>query len=264
MMGPAAAQSEFTPLFDWSAAHGRKISLLSFISASALLHVLCFYLFQIVYPPTVALVPPPARVNIITAASEEGRSLLQWIDAEDPALSSTTQRAPDASFSLPAPEYVPSYVSRKPALREPPPYEPDLRVPSSQPPAPVPLTRGAKPAPPSATPTELSFTDELHPMTPLPASALRFTASTKEPPQAAQFRVGICSRGDVRYCFLQRSSGDPALDEQARRALLLCRFSPFQTTAPQPESDLIWTTATFEWGNDITAPPPTSIESPAP
>ncbi len=264
MTRPVATQPEFTPLFDWTPPRGRKISLINFISVSAVLHVLCFYLFQIVYPPTVALLPPPARVNIITPSSEEGRSLLQWMDAEDPALSSTTQRPPEASFALPAPEHVPSFVARKPALREPPPSEPDLGVPSSQPPAPVPLARGRTRGPTSTTPTELRFADELQPLATSPASALRFTASSKEPPQAAEFRVGLNSRGEVRYCFLQRSSGDPALDEQARRALLLCRFPPFKNSQPQVENALFWTTATFEWGNDIVSPAATSAESPAP
>ena len=102
-MRPATPAIEYTPIFNWSPARSRKVSIISFIAASAVLHALCFYIFQIIYPPTVALLPPPARVSIITPASEEGRLLLRWIEAEDPALSSTTQRPPDASsFARPA------------------------------------------------------------------------------------------------------------------------------------------------------------------
>jgi hypothetical protein len=86
----------FTPIFNWSPRRSRKLSLISFIVGSAVLHALCFYVFQVVYPPTIALLPPPARVNLITPETEEGRLLLRWIEAEDPALSSTTQRGPDA------------------------------------------------------------------------------------------------------------------------------------------------------------------------
>ncbi len=86
------AEAEFTPVFDWSPRRGRKLSLISFITASAVVHALCFYVFQVIYPPTVALLPPPARVTVISPNTDEGRLLLRWIEAEDPALSSTTQR----------------------------------------------------------------------------------------------------------------------------------------------------------------------------
>lgn len=257
-----SATEQFTPVFDWSPPRSRKFALISFISASAALHALCFYVFQVIYPPTVALRPPPARVNIITPASEEGRLLLRWIEAEDPALSSTTQRPPDASFSLPAPEHVPSYVNRKPALREPPPYQPDLRVPSSSPPGPVPLSRSATPAPAPILATEIRFGTETNQLGTPGIPPLRFVPSNKEPPQAAEFRVAISARGDVRYCFLESSSGDPGLDQQARHYLLFCRFPAIERQDSKLENDFLWTTATFEWGNDIAAPSVGAAASP--
>lgn len=262
-MMPSGTAS-FDPVFDWSAPRGRKVALISFILGSAAIHALCFYLFQIIYPPAVALRSPPARVNIITAGSEEGRLLLRWIDAEDPALSSTTQRPLDATFSLPVPKHVPSYVSRKPVLREPPLSQPDLRVPSSRPPAPVPLPRSVVTAPASVTPTELRFGPETDWLGPPSIPPLRFSTRRKDPPQPAGFRLAISARGDVQYCFLQTSSGDPALDEQARHRLLLSRFSPLKDRDPTLESDLLWTTATFEWGNDITSPSGAAEDVPAP
>ncbi len=252
MMLPATEQ--LAPVFDWSPPRSRKLTLISFISGSAALHALCFYIFQVIYPPTVALRPPPARVNVITPASEEGRLLLRWIEAEDPALSSTTQRPPDASFSLPTPEHIPSYVSRKPVLREPPPHQPDLRVPSSSPPGPVPLSHPAPPPPMPMAPTDLRFGTETERLENPSIPSLRFTPSKKEPPQSAEFRVAISGRGAVRYCFLENSSGDPALDEQARHYLLLCRFPAIERQDSKLENDFLWTTATFEWGNDIAAP----------
>ena len=262
-MMPSATAS-FVPVFDWSSPRGRKIAVISFILGSAAIHALCFYLFQIIYPPTVALRSPPARVNIITAASEEGRLLLRWLAAEDPALSSTTQRPLDATFSLPVPKHVPSYVSRKPVLREPPLSQPDLRVPSSHPPAPVPLPRGLATAPAGVTPTELKFGPDTDWLGPPNIPPWRFSMSRKDPPRPAEFRLAISARGDVRYCFLQTSSGDPALDEQARHRLLLSRFSPIKDRDPAFENDLFWTTATFEWGNDITSPSDAAADVPAP
>jgi hypothetical protein len=261
----SASPAEFTPIFNWSPRRGRKVSLISFIIASTVLHGLCFYVFQIVYPPTVALLPPPARVNLITPDTEEGRLLLRWIEAEDPALASTTQREPDAAtFTPPTPSHVPTYLNRQPALKELPPYQPDLRIPSSRPPGPVPLPRAPAPPPAGLTRTSITFATDANALGVAHVPPLQFTASPKELPQAAQFRVAISPRGDVRYCLVQQSSGDRSLDEQARRYLLLCRFPEIGNRNPAAESGLVWTTATVEWGNDIAPPRTTSAESPAP
>jgi len=86
-----------TLLFDWDSPRGRKVAITIFLALSFVGHALCFYIFQIVYPPTIALLPPPARVTLITPASEEGRTLLRWIDSEDPALAFTTRRPPEGA-----------------------------------------------------------------------------------------------------------------------------------------------------------------------
>src|ERR1051326_8632982 len=128
-------------IFNWESPRRRRsLALAGFLFVSFFAHAAGFYVFQIVYPPTLALLRPPARVNLITSASEQGRSLLQWIEAEDPALISTTRRPPDARpYVLPKIEHLPSYTAVEPALKEPPPLQVDLRVPSSQPPKPVPM-----------------------------------------------------------------------------------------------------------------------------
>jgi hypothetical protein len=262
-MTPAGAQpAEYTPIFEWDTRRGRRVSLFSFIAASAALHTLCFYLFQIIYPPIVALLPPPARVSLITADSEEGRLLLRWVEAEDPALSSTTQR-PDATGSSlpPEPAHVASYLRRQPALKQLPPYRPDLRIPSAQPPGPVALPRVAPPSPASTVASRLRFAPAADSLGAPQIPDLKFVASSKEPPAAAQFHVGIGAHGAVDYCFLQSSSGDPTLDEQAQRYLLLCRFPDVHTIS---DDQLLWTTAALEWGNDLTFPAGAPAESPAP
>lgn len=237
--------------------------MISFILASAALHALCFYLFQIIYPPTVALLPPPARVNVITAGSEDGRLLLRWIEAEDPALSSTTVRPPDAP-ALPLPEttHVPSYANHQPALREPPPLQPDLRIPSAQPPGPVPTPHNVTPAPLPPVATAIHFGDEAAQLGPPAFPALKFSAATSEPPQPAHFRVAIDALGIVRYCFLETSSGAAGLDRQARTYLAQTRFASTKQAEPNPAAPLLWTTATVEWGNDIATP--ASIPASAP
>src|SRR5437762_11237281 len=135
-------------LFNWDSPRRTKAAITAFLALSLLTHALCFYIFQITYPPTVALLPPPTRVTLITPASEEGRTLLRWIDAEDPTLAFTTHRPPEARLRvLPAVEHIPSYRAAEPALKEVPPLALDLRIPSVQPLGAVPFVhREAAPA----------------------------------------------------------------------------------------------------------------------
>ena len=258
-------EPEFTPVFDWSRRGGRKLSLVSFIAASALLHALCFYVFQIIYPPTIALLPPPARVTVITPDSDEGRVLLRWIEAEDPALSSTTQRPREApGLEPPKPAHVPSYAGRVPPLKEVPPSERDLRIPSAQPPGPVPTLRAGPTPAPQVVPTRLTFAADVDQLGAAEMPPLQFTTWSKEPPQAAQFRVGISVRGDVRYCFLDVSSGDAALDAQARGYIVRARFPALANRKIEVANGVLWITATIEWGNDLALATKASADSPAP
>jgi len=127
-------------LFSWERPQSERLAIAGFLVLSLLAHAFCFYLFQIVYPPTVSLLPPPARISVISSSSEEGRSLLRWIDAEDPALAFATQQPPEARLhALPKVEYVPSYFGVEPALKEVPRLDVNLSIPSAHPPGPVPF-----------------------------------------------------------------------------------------------------------------------------
>src|SRR5213082_4331670 len=122
-------------LFSWEPPRRRRAAITAFVALSLIAHALCFYIFQIVYPTTVSLLPPPARVSVISSDSEEGRTLLRWIDAEDPALAFTTQRPPEARLrALPKVEHIPSYLAVELALKQVPLPVVDLSIPSSQPP----------------------------------------------------------------------------------------------------------------------------------
>src|SRR6516165_6452498 len=125
-------------LFSWDSPRWRRTTLAAFLVLSLVAHALCFYVFQIVYPTPVALLPPPARVTFIAPDSEEARTLLRWIDAEDPAVAFTTQPIPGARLgALPKTEHFPSYSAVQPILKELPPLKPDLRIPTSRPPGAV-------------------------------------------------------------------------------------------------------------------------------
>ncbi|HMJ05252.1 MAG TPA: hypothetical protein VK474_03255, partial [Chthoniobacterales bacterium] len=196
-MTPATAgPTEYTPIFDWGSQRENKVSLAGFLAASVALHAFCFYIFQIIYPPTVALLPPPARVSLITADSEQGRLLLRWVEAEDPALSSTTLRPAEETSALPpVPAHVPSYASRQPALKQLPPYQPDLSIPSAEPPGPVPLPRLPMREPARTVATTLRFADKARSLGAPLLPPLHFSASGSELPTAAQFRIGISAAG---------------------------------------------------------------------
>ena len=246
-------------LFNWDPPRGRNLAITGFLIASLGAHAACFYLFQIVYPPTVSLTPAPQRVNLISANSEEGTALLRWVDAEDPALASTTRRPPGAKLHLLGnAQHVPSYFASEPNLKEAPPLTVDLRVPSAQPPGPVPALRRARPKPVEAAPTKVTFSNELDRIGQPKFVTANFKASAHEPPQNAQFRIAVDEQGAVRYCFILSSSGDAALDEQARERLALGRF-PARLVLSGAEgstsngNSLVWGMATIEWGNDVAA-----------
>jgi hypothetical protein len=247
--------SAVAPLvFSWAPPRKRRRTLVVFLILSLLLHALCFYIFQIVYPPTVALMPPPARVTLISPDDPESLALLRWVEAEDPALTTTTQRLPETkSFLLPPVQHRPSYASHQPKLKTLPPLLPDLSIPSSAAIGPVRLPRmkANASAPGLARKTTANFAD-------LPAALgepvfpdFKFRLTRPDAPANARFRVAIDERGAIRFCFLIESSGDPALDEQARNFLQLCRLKIKEDSPVTNGTALFWATATILWGNDL-------------
>jgi hypothetical protein len=255
-MNSVISHSAAEPLiFNWDSPRGEKLAITIFLALSLVAHALCFYIFQIVYPPTVALLPPPARVALITPGSEEGRTLLRWIDAEDPALAFTTRRPQETKLrALPKAEHVPSYSAIEPSLKNIPPLERDLRIPSCQPPGAVHFARQKTALPITVAKTSVSFSNELEasgaPILPEPA----FAASNEEMPETIRFRIAVSKLGEVRYCFPINLSGDAARDEQARLYIARCRFRQNTAKAGKADSSLTWATATIVWGNDIARP----------
>ena len=242
-------------LFSWDPARRQGAMLAAFLVLSLVAHALCFYVFQIVYPTPVALLPPPARVAFIAPDSEEGRTLLRWIDAEDPAVAFTTQLPPGARVgALPITEHLPSYSRVKPILKELPLLKPDLRIPSSRPPGAVYPGARKTAAVRGAASTNISFSRELDqfgaPMLP----QARFVSSNEETPETIRFRVALDGSGEIRYCFAINSSGDPALDQQARLQLVRSRFSQNKQAGNKRDSALVWGMATIEWGSDVARP----------
>ena len=197
-------------LFSWDSPQRRRTMLAAFLVVSLMAHGLCFYVFQIVYPTPVALLPPPGRVTFIAPDSEEGRTLLRWIDAEDPAIAFTTHLAPGARLgALPKTEHLPSYSAVSPILKELPPLKPDLRIPSSQPPGAVHSIPRTTVSATGIPRTYVSFSKELDEFGTPTVPQSGFATSNEETPATLRFHVAVNDLGEIRYCFPINSSGDP-------------------------------------------------------
>jgi hypothetical protein len=260
-MTPAITPSPL--IFSWAPPRRRARALIVFLIASIILHAACFYIFQIVYPPTVALLPAPARVSLISPDDSESIAFLRWVEAEDPALATTTQRPPGSkTIDLPKLQHIPSYAAHEPKLKALPPTTPNLSIPSSAAIGPVRIptpSSNTAIAPPIAHKTSVQFSESADALGTPTVPGFTFQASRMDAPANARFRVGIDGGGAMRFCFLIESSGDPALDEQGRSFLQLCRFEAKENVASD-EPALVWSVATILWGNDIT---PASSSTPA-
>jgi hypothetical protein len=226
-------------------------TLLGFILLSACVHAFGFYIFQTIYPPAGPVPPPPIEVGLLTPGTPEADAVLRWIDAEDPALAAEPRKAPvPGLMSLP---YNPSYatVHAQPAMASP--------------------AAEALPYPSGASGLDLVEMAAAHAMASPPppapaATALSFSGGIKDGAeetlpsldglheadlgalQPARFLMGVSDEGEVRYVFLQESSGDKSLDADASRVLEKVRFHP------RGEA-LTWGFATFYWGSGVYAPP---------
>jgi hypothetical protein len=142
----------------------------------------------------------------------------------------------------------------KPILKDLPPLRPDLRIPSSRPPSasysPTRKTTSTR----GTARTHISFSNELDQfgVPSLPQSS--FATSKEETPDTLRFRVAVNDLGEIRYCFPINSSGDPALDEQARLQVVRSRFPRNRETGNKPDSALVWGMATIHWGSDVARP----------
>src|SRR5205814_7182772 len=195
----------------------------------------------------------------LRANAKDATVLPRRVDREHAAPVATTMQPPGGMLRLLAnAQHVPSYFASEPNLKEAPPLPVDLRIPSAQSPGPVPAPRPARAKPIEAAPTKVTFSHELDRIGQPKFVTANFKASAHEPPQNAQFRIAVDEQGAVRYCFILSSSGDAALDEQARERLALGRF-PARLVLRGAEgstsngNSLCWGMATIEWGNDVAA-----------
>ncbi len=219
---------------------------------SLAVHAAAVYLIQVAYPPPAALAPPPPEVSLLDLTNPANKALRGWIEAQDPArIHASRESAPMRLVEFP---YQPSYAGMT-SVPKPDPEEPlPLRAPPARdlaglislPEAP---SRDTAPAPASS---RILFTGPLAkrgtggPGGRGEAGALSPRSATLLEP--ARFLIGVTGEGEARFCFLQRSSGDKAVDDKAEAFLLQMHFAPAAAA-------LEWGVASFFWGNDAYAKP---------
>lgn len=223
-----------------------SLSLLGWLALSVLIHAVSFYLFQLTYPPLVHLNPPPAQVSFLTPSSLENAALLRWIESENPALISQPQETlPPGLFDLP---YQPSFAEihalpktvdkQPPTLVYPPALDPISLVRHALPRQETPVAELPAPR------TRLRFGGALARRTLKNESQSHLAAQQNfKELHPARFLVGVSDRGEVRYVFLQNSSGDKALDAQADAHVQQLEFDQ----SPEP---MAWGFVIFAWGSD--------------
>ena len=243
-------------VFEWPRPSRFQWNFFGLILLSAVVHLATFFLFQIAQPPRVSIPPPAPEVSLLLPTTPENRALLRRIEAEDPALVAASPgiTPPD----LLTPRYFASYETVRTQPRTvavetvgteltqyPAPRDPLALIRSAAQPAQL-----ANVAPPPVA-TRVTFSSALAARAPAPVADWKFSPRATTPLEPAAFLIGITDRGDVRYVFQQRSSGDPKLDVQA--AALLPRFD-FQ----RAEAAITWGIATVTWGDEAYAENPKS------
>jgi len=231
-------------IFEWPGRHHLHLLLPLTILLAAILHAGMFFVFSIIYPRPENSGPEPAQIYFITPGTPDAARLEELLRSSDPAVF-----APGRGLDLPDPvppaAYTPQYHSDKPELA-PLPAIAETRMSAPVAAGPVPMRRTAPPAVASSTPapTALLATQALAERLPSLPTGLVFPIPQGFDPEPAVFLVAVRPDGRVSHIFLQRSSGNTALDLQASALLRKSKFSP----AASGED---WDFVSFQWGTDL-------------
>ena len=215
-----------------------------------------FIFFRLFIRPTVALLPPPARLEFDHAGfgrrpdpaaldgSGRSRAGLEHAAAAHAASVALCRKI----------EHVPSYFANEPVLKQPPPLIVDLSAPSAQPPGPVPMIHRATRAtlgnlrPPLRSPRRSIHLVQAR----LPPP--KFAASTNEPPQNRSVsRLPWAPSRRNRVLLAAQFIGRSGLGRASPELSRALPFSQLSRLRNEWSELLVWGVATIEWGNDVAA-----------
>jgi hypothetical protein len=225
-------------IFDWRKARW-DYRLPVLIAISLLGHVLCFYLFHVAYPTTTSLLPPSAQITVLDPNSARDRSLLDWLEVNDPTTVSAPPFDPNLvsklvprykpSFSRLATELKPSDASEDPPKGMPSIFSAEMLIPMRiQPQA----TES-----PETFPSQLDIASTLQQRPLISLPTLPVVSTLAEP---SSFFIGVNPEGEVDFLFLRTSSGSNSIDETAESFFRKLHFKP------GPCRD--WGVVTIRWG----------------
>jgi hypothetical protein len=225
-------------IFDWRKARW-DYRLPVLIAISFFGHVFCFYLFHVVYPTTTSLLPPSAQITVLDPNSSRDKSMLHWIEMNDPAKVSAPQFNSGLVSQL-ATRYEPSFSSLTPELK---PFDA-----SDAPPRGIPSIFSAETLipmrsrplasdSPKVFPSRLDIASTLRQRGLVSSSGLPVASTLAEP---TSFFIGVNPAGVVDFLFLRTSSGSNSLDETAESFIRSLHF--------QSRPDRDWGVVTLHWG----------------
>jgi TonB family protein len=225
-------------IFDWQKSRW-DYRLPVLIAISFIVHIFCFYIFRVVYPPTTSLLPPSAQVTILDPNRPQDRSLLDWVTMNNPA-NVSAPRFDAGVIDQVTPKYKPIYStlaveSRRGESAKPQPeaipslFSAETLLPTrSQPPEEV----IAK-----TFPTRLEIASTLQSRVPVTLAALPTSSALSEP---TSIFIGVNPDGAADYVFLEQSSGNSSLDQKAEDFIRGVKF--------KPDSNRTWGVVTLHWG----------------
>jgi hypothetical protein len=242
-----ATPTEGSPsIFDWPRRHKLAAFFPSFVALSLLAHIGTFFVFRVVYPERVSIPPPPPQVMLLTPNTPENQAFLRWVESEEPALVAASSAT--SATSLLEVKYRPFFETARTMPRM-------VANPSENvqfPPAKEPLEiirsvtprQGAPPAVIQPEPTTIVFGGGLSSRPVVGQTAFKPTLKSSDPLQPTEFLIAVTDGGEVRYAFLQKSSGVPALDAETADHLAHLSFQ----SAPEK---ITWGTARVVWGDNV-------------
>ena len=236
-------------IFAWPERYHVSFKLAWFLLISFGVHASAFYFFQIVYPPTKALLPQPAQFTLLAPTNQENKLLLQRIESEDPACVVVPALVlPEQPVKI---EYKPYFEQLHDTLQLPELTPDRAAYPPVESPAALVNTQLSAPEIPqivaTPAPTEMTVSGELRARSPKKLPSISFTTRSETLLDRATFLFAVSDLGEVRYCFLEHGSGDAAVDAKAASYLKTLRFSRSQI-------GMEWGFASFHWGDDLYTP----------